>query len=171
MKRVAAYCRISTNTQDTSSQLLTIKEAIQSNGDTLISVYEDIGISGVKSRSDRPALDQMLRDAKAGKFDKVVCFDISRLGRSMANLISTLQDLEQAGVDIQLLKNGISTDSPGGKMLFGIFGALGSWEREIICERVKAGIANEEQKAFGLVDQQTAILKQKQQYLSCALRE
>ena len=63
----------------------------------MISVYEDIGISGVKSRTDRPALDQMLRDAKAGKFDKVVCFDISRLGRSMANLISTLQDLEQAG--------------------------------------------------------------------------
>ena len=77
MKRVAAYCRISTSTQDTSSQLLAIKEAIQSNGDTLISVYEDLGISGVKSRSDRPALDQMLRDAKAGKFDKVVCFDIS----------------------------------------------------------------------------------------------
>ena len=99
MKRVAAYCRISTSTQDTSSQLLTIKEAIQSNGDTLISVYEDLGISGAKSRTDRPALDQMLRDAKAGKFDKVVCFDISRLGRSMANLISTLQDLEQAGVD------------------------------------------------------------------------
>ena len=150
MKRVAAYCRISTNTQDTSSQLLAIKEAIQSNGDTLISVYEDIGISGVKSRSDRPALDQMLRDAKEGKFDKVAAFDISRLGRSMGNLISTLQDLEQAGVDIQLLKNGISTDSPGGKMLFGIFGALGSWEREIICERVKAGIANARAKGVRL---------------------
>ena len=72
MKRVAAYCRISTSTQDTSSQLLAIKEAIQSNGDTLISVYEDIGISGVKSRTDRPALDQMLRDAREGKFDKVI---------------------------------------------------------------------------------------------------
>ena len=142
MKRVAAYCRISTSSQDSSSQLLAIKEAILTNGDVLVKVYEDHGISGVKSRTDRPALDQMLRDAKEGKFDKVVCFDVSRLGRSMGNLISTLQDLEQAGVDIQLLKNGISTDSPGGKMLFGIFGALGSWEREIIVERVKAGIAN-----------------------------
>ena len=142
MKRIVAYCRVSTNSQDVSSQLLAIKEAIQISGDALVQVYEDVGISGTQSRANRPALDQMLRDAKDGKFDKVVVYDLSRLGRSMSNLISTLQDLDQAGVDIHLLKNGIQTDSAGGRMLFGIFGSIAAWERELIVERVKSGIAN-----------------------------
>lgn len=150
MKRTVAYCRVSTNSQDVSSQLLAIKEAIQISGDALVQVYEDVGISGTQSRANRPALDQMLRDAKDGKFDKVVVYDLSRLGRSMSNLISTLQDLDQAGVDIHLLKNGIQTDSAGGRMLFGIFGSIAAWERELIVERVKSGIANARAKGVRL---------------------
>jgi DNA invertase Pin-like site-specific DNA recombinase len=150
MKRIVAYCRVSTNSQDVSSQLLAIKEAIQISGDALVQVYEDVGISGTQSRANRPALDQMLRDAKDGKFDKVVVYDLSRLGRSMSNLISTLQDLDQAGVDIHLLKNGIQTDSAGGRMLFGIFGSIAAWERELIVERVKSGIANARAKGVRL---------------------
>ena len=150
MKRTVAYCRVSTNSQDVSSQLLAIKEAIQISGDALVQVYEDVGISGTQSRTNRPALDQMLRDAKDGKFDKVVVYDLSRLGRSMSNLISTLQDLDQAGVDIHLLKNGIQTDSAGGRMLFGIFGSIAAWERELIVERVKSGIANARAKGVRL---------------------
>jgi DNA invertase Pin-like site-specific DNA recombinase len=150
MKRTVAYCRVSTNSQDVSSQLLAIKEAIQTSGDALVKVYEDVGISGTQSRANRPALDQMLRDAKDGKFDKVVVYDLSRLGRSMSNLISTLQDLDQAGVDIHLLKNGIQTDSAGGRMLFGIFGSIAAWERELIVERVKSGIANARAKGVRL---------------------
>jgi len=150
MKRTVAYCRVSTNSQDVSSQLFAIKEAIQISGDALVQVYEDVGISGTQSRTNRPALDQMLRDAKDGKFDKVVVYDLSRLGRSMSNLISTLQDLDQAGVDIHLLKNGIQTDSAGGRMLFGIFGSIAAWERELIVERVKSGIANARAKGVRL---------------------
>ena len=150
MKRVAAYLRVSTNSQDTSSQLLAIKDAIQKNGDALIKVYEDHGFSGTKTRTDRPALEQMLKDAKEGKFDKVICFDISRLSRNLTDLVQTMQELEKSCVDITLLKNGISTDTPGGKMLYGIFGSIGAWERELICERVKAGIANARAKGVRL---------------------
>ena len=72
MKRVAAYIRCSTDRQSTESQLLAIKDTIQRSGDVLVQVYEDHAISGGKCRQDRPALDSMLKDAGAGKFDKVI---------------------------------------------------------------------------------------------------
>lgn len=150
MKRIVAYVRTSTDRQSTESQLVAIKEAIQISGDALTKVYADNGISGLKSGFARPALDEMLRDAKEGKFDKVICFDISRLSRNLSHLVQTMQELEKSSVDITLLKNGISTDTPGGKMLYGIFGSIGAWEREIIVSRVRAGIANAREKGVRL---------------------
>ena len=150
MKRIVAYVRTSTDRQSTDSQLVAIKEAIQISGDALTKVYADNGISGLKSGSARPALEEMLRDAKDGKFDKVICFDISRLSRNLSHLVQTMQELEKSSVDITLLKNGISTDTPGGKMLYGIFGSIGAWEREIIVSRVRAGIANARAKGVRL---------------------
>jgi len=83
MKRCVAYVRVSTQGQDTESQLVAIKTAIEKSGDLLLDIYKDHGISGAKGRDQRPALDKMLKDAKAQKFDKVVAFDITRLGRSL----------------------------------------------------------------------------------------
>ena len=90
MKRIAAYLRVSTDKQSTDSQLLAIKTEVERSGDTLVQIYSDEGISGGKGRAQRPGLDAMLNDASANKFDKVVCFDITRLGRSLADLIGTL---------------------------------------------------------------------------------
>ena len=150
MKRVAAYLRVSTNSQNTSSQLLAIKDAIQRSGDVLVQVYEDHAISGGKGRKDRPALDSMLNDAGAGKFDKVSVWDPTRLGRSLSDLIATLNELQKCNVDLQFLQPDLDTSTAGGRMLFSIFGAIGEFERSLTRERVKSGIANARAKGVRL---------------------
>ena len=139
-KRIAAYIRVSTEKQSTESQLVAIKDAIARTDDVLVQIYEDHAISGGKGRSERPALDAMLKDATANKFDKVICFDITRLGRSLSDLISTLNELQKSHVDLQFLQNNIDTATNGGRMLFNIFGAIGEFERSMIRERVIAGL-------------------------------
>jgi DNA invertase Pin-like site-specific DNA recombinase len=150
MKRVAAYIRVSTDKQSTDSQLVAIKDSIQRSGDVLVQVYEDHAISGGKSRQDRPALDSMLKDAGAGKFDKVIVWDITRLGRSLPDLIATLNGLQKCNVDLQFLQNDLDTSTAGGRMLFSIFGAIGEFERSLTRERVKSGIANARAKGVRL---------------------
>jgi DNA invertase Pin-like site-specific DNA recombinase len=140
MKRCVAYVRVSTQGQDTGSQLQAIKAAIEKSGDTLVNVYEDHGISGSKGRQCRPALDQLLKDANQQKFDKVVAFDITRLGRSLPDLIATLNELSSANVDLQMLQNNLDTSTAGGRMMFSIFGAIGEFERSLIRSRVISGL-------------------------------
>ena len=142
MKRVAAYIRCSTDRQSTESQLLAIKDTIQRSGDVLVKVYEDHAISGGKCRKDRPALDSMLKDAGAEKFDKIIVWDITRLGRSLSDLIATLNEVQKSNVDLQFLQNDLDTSTAGGRMIFQICGAIGEFERSLIRERVKAGLEN-----------------------------
>ena len=150
MKRVAAYIRVSTDKQSTDSQLLAIKDSIQRSGDVLVQVYEDHAISGGKCRQDRPALDSMLKDAGARKFDKVIVWDITRLGRSLSDLIATLNEMQKFSVDLQFLQNDLDTSTEAGRMLFSIFGAIGEFERSLTRERVKSGIANARAKGVRL---------------------
>jgi DNA invertase Pin-like site-specific DNA recombinase len=133
---------VSTQGQDTESQLQAIKTAIEKSGDVLVNVYKDHGISGAKGRDQRPALDQMLNDAKAQKFDKVVVFSIDRLGRSLPDLLESMKLLQDAQVDLQILQSELDTSTAGGRMIFSIFGAISEWERSLIRERVKAGLEN-----------------------------
>jgi DNA invertase Pin-like site-specific DNA recombinase len=107
----------------------------------VVEVYSDEGISGAKGSEQRLALDQMLKDAGAGRFDKVVCFDITRLGRSLPDLLETMKALQVADVDLQLLQNNLDTSTNGGRLMFSIFGAIGEFERTLIRERVVAGLA------------------------------
>ena len=150
MKRVAAYIRCSTDRQSTDSQLVAIKDAIQRSGELLVQVYEDHAISGGKCRKDRPALDSMLKDAGAEKFDKIIVWDITRLGRSLSDLIATLNELQKFSVDLQFLQNDLDTSTEAGRMLFSIFGAIGEFERSLTRERVKSGIANARAKGVRL---------------------
>ena len=140
MKRCGGYVRVSTQGQDTESQLQAIKSAIEKSGDVLVNVYKDHGISGAKGRDQRPALDQMLNDAKAQKFDKVVVFSIDRLGRSLPDLLESMKLLQDAQVDLQILQSELDTATAGGRMIFSIFGAISEWERSLIRERVKSGL-------------------------------
>ncbi len=140
MKRVCAYLRVSTASQDTGSQLLAIKQSIERSGDLLVEVYSDEGISGAKGREQRPGLDQMLKDATSSKFEKVICFDITRLGRSLTDLLSTMNALQSTNVDLQLLQNNLDTSTNGGRLMFSIFGAIGEFEKSLIRERIVSGL-------------------------------
>jgi DNA invertase Pin-like site-specific DNA recombinase len=78
----------------------------------VVEVYTDAGISGAKGRSQRPGLDQMLKDAGRRKFDIVMSWAIDRLGRSLIDLLSTIQHLEAVGVDLFLDQQSIDTTTP-----------------------------------------------------------
>lgn len=140
MKRCVAYVRVSTQMQDTDSQLIAIKNAIEKSGDVLVNVYKDHGISGAKGRSERPALNQLLKDASEKKFDMVTAFSLDRLGRSLPDLLATMQLLQAAQVDLRLLQNDLDTSTSSGRLMFSIFGAIAEFERSLISERVKSGL-------------------------------
>ena len=87
-KRIAIYARVSTNKQTVDNQLIELRILCERLGYTIVQEYTDNGISGAKSRSDRPALDLLLKDATRRKFDMVMCWSIDRLGRSLQHLVA-----------------------------------------------------------------------------------
>jgi DNA invertase Pin-like site-specific DNA recombinase len=103
-------------------------------------VYSDVGISGAKRRDQRPGLDAMLKDVSRHKFDIVMAWAIDRLGRSLIDLLGTIEHLEHAGVDLYLDQQNIDTTSPMGKLVFQITGAFAEFERSMIRQRVRAGL-------------------------------
>ena len=139
MKKVAIYARVSTASQTTENQLLDLRQTAQRMGYTIVAEFVDNGISGAKSRCDRPALDQMLKQATQRRFDMILCWDISRLGRSLQNLVEILTELQSLKIDLFFQQQGLDTSTSSGRMMFSVFGALAEYERELIRERVIAG--------------------------------
>lgn len=138
-KRIAIYARVSTDKQSTENQLLELRTLCTKLGYTIVQEYTDNGISGAKSRDERPALDLLLKDATRRKFDMVMCWSIDRLGRSLQHLVEILNELQALKVDLFFLQNGMDTSTPSGRMIFSVFGAIGEFERNLIRERVIAG--------------------------------
>ena len=103
-------------------------------------VYTDTGISGAKGRAQRPGLDQLLKDASRRKFDVVMAWAIDRLGRSLIDLLGTIQHLEAVGVDLYLDQQSIDTTTPMGRLVFQITGAFAEFERSMIQQRIRAGL-------------------------------
>ena len=140
MKRVAIYARVSTDKQQTSNQVLVLKEIADRSGYNIIQIYEDKGISGSKGREDRPALNQRMKDATHRKFDMVMCWSIDRLGRSISHLIEIMNELNGLKIDMFFSQQSIDTTQSSGRMLFSIMGAIGEFEKSLIKERVLAGL-------------------------------
>lgn len=138
--RVALYIRVSTSQQTTENQRIELERVAQSRGWQVIQVYSDEGISGSKGRSERPALNALLKDAVRGKFDLLAVWSIDRLGRSLQHLVSTINELNAVGVDLYVHQQALDTSTPSGKLAFSIFGALSEYERELIRERTRAGL-------------------------------
>src|SRR6516162_11454498 len=109
-------------------------------GGKVVEVYTDAGISGTKDRTQRPGLDRMLKDAGRRNFDVVMAWAIDRLGRSLIDLLGTIQSLEACGVDLYLDQQNIDTTTPAGKLMFQITGAFAEFERSRIRTRVNAGL-------------------------------
>ncbi len=106
----------------------------------MVEVYSDAGISGAKDRKQRPGLDRMLNDAGRRKFDIAMSWAIDRVGRSLIDLLGTIQRLEACGVNIYLDQQNIDTSTPMGKLLFQVVGAFSEFERSMIRQRVHAGL-------------------------------
>ena len=138
-KRVAIYARVSTNQQTVQNQLDALREVASRSGYSIVEEFVDEGISGAKGRTDRPALDRMLKDCAKRRFDMVMVWDISRLGRSLQNLIEVMNELQSMRVDLFFVQQGMDTSTASGRMMFSVFGALGEYERELIRERTLLG--------------------------------
>jgi DNA invertase Pin-like site-specific DNA recombinase len=140
-RRVALYARVSTDRQSTENQLLELRQASDRLGWSVVAEFVDQGISGAKGRAERPKLDAMLRGIARKEFDIVAAWSVDRLGRSLVDLVGLLQELHSTGVDLYLHQQGINTATPAGKALFQMMGVFAEFEREMIRERVAAGLA------------------------------
>jgi DNA invertase Pin-like site-specific DNA recombinase len=139
-KRAALYVRVSTDAQTVENQIRELRQVARRRGWDVLEVYRDAGISGAKGRNGRPGLDSLLKDASRRKFDIIMAWAIDRLGRSLSDLLDTIQHLEACGVDLYLDQQAIDTTTPMGKLVFQIAGAFAEFERTMIRQRIKAGL-------------------------------
>ena len=139
-KRVAIYTRVSTKRDQTSeNQKMELQRFCDRQQDwQIVEIYDDSGISGTKS--DRPALTKMMKDASKGRFDVICVWKIDRLARSVSDLLNILNSLRGYGVDFISTTQSIDTTTSYGKMVTTFLGAIAEFERELIIERVKVGI-------------------------------
>jgi DNA invertase Pin-like site-specific DNA recombinase len=140
-KRVALYLRVSTGEQTTKNQRRELEAAAERHGWTVGAAFEDAGISGAKGRKDRPGLDAMLKAVARREVDLVMAWSVDRLGRSLVDLLATLQELHAKEVDLYLHQQGLDTSTPSGRAMFGMMGVFAEFERSMIQERVKSGLA------------------------------
>lgn len=137
MKRVALYMRVSTVDQHPETQLHDLRQMATQRGLQIVAEYTD-KISGVKAR--RPGLDQLLADARRGKFDVVMVWAFDRLARSVRHLLEVLDELNRLEVEFISFRENIDTGGPLGRALVVIIGAIAELERNLIVERVRAGM-------------------------------
>ena len=151
VRKVAIYSRVSTLDQTIDNQLLELRDHCSKMGWEIVKEYADEGLSGALSREKRPALNSLIKDAYRKKFDGVVCWDISRIGRSMKELVLFLSDMKGRDIGICSVRQGFDTSTAMGEMMFQFVGILSSWEREMIRERTLAGLdrARSEGKTLG----------------------
>jgi DNA invertase Pin-like site-specific DNA recombinase len=139
-RRAALYLRVSTDKQTVENQELQLRQVAERRGWDVVGIYDDAGLSGAKGRADRPGLDQMLNDASRRYFDVVLVWAIDRLGRSLIDLLGTIQHLEAVGVDLYIDQQAIDTTTPMGKLMFQVCGAFAEFERSMIKTRIHAGL-------------------------------
>jgi DNA invertase Pin-like site-specific DNA recombinase len=138
VKRAAIYVRVSTVEQETDLQEHELQEYCERRGWSWV-VYRDKGQSGAKN--DRPALTTMMNDLRRRKIDVVVVWALDRLARSLKQLLSIAEECRSVGVDLVSLKQNVDTTLAAGRLTFQVLGAVAEFEREMLRERVKAGMA------------------------------
>ena len=140
-KRVALYLRVSTGEQTTKNQRRELEAVAAHMGWTVTAVFEDAGISGAKGRDARPAYDALLKAVTRREVDLVASWSVDRLGRSLVDLLGFLGELHAKRCDLYLHQQGLDTSTPAGRALFQMMGVFAEFERAIIQERVRAGLA------------------------------
>ena len=137
MKRAALYMRVSTLDQHPETQLYDLRQMAQQRGYEIVEEYTD-RISGAKAR--RPGLDQMMRDARRGRFDVVLVWASDRIARSVKHFLDVLDELNRLNIEFISFREQIDTGGPLGRAVVVIIGAIAELERNMIIERVRAGM-------------------------------
>ena len=148
MKRAALYMRVSTLDQHPETQLLDLQQMAAQRGYEIVEQYTD-RISGVKAR--RPGLDKMMADARHGCFDVILVWASDRIARSVKHFLEVLDELNRLNVEFISFREQIDTGGPLGRAIIVIVGAVAELERNLIIERVRAGMrrAKLEGRAIG----------------------
>ncbi len=137
-KKVAIYVRVSTKDQSVDMQLNDLQRYSRERGFSIYKIYKDNGFSG--SQESRPALSELMNDAKKRKFDIVLVWRFDRFARSTKHLITALHEFRNLGIDFISYQENIDTSSPLGEAIFTIISAMATLERDIIAERVRGGL-------------------------------
>lgn len=140
-RRVGIYVRVSSDGQTTENQRRELEAVAEKAGWQVEAVFEDAGISGAKGRDKRPGFDAMLKAVTRREVDMVAAWSVDRLGRSMADLVSFLSELHARGADLYLHQQALDTSTPAGKAMFSMLAVFAEFERAMIQERVKSGLA------------------------------
>ena len=137
--KAAIYARVSTTDQTNTIQVRELKEYVERRGWQIAGIYQD-QMSGAKA--SRPGLDQLMADARLRKFDAVLVWKLDRFGRSLVHCVSGIQELASLGIHFLAISQGLDTDesNPASKLLMHILAAVAQFERELIRERVSAGM-------------------------------
>jgi DNA invertase Pin-like site-specific DNA recombinase len=138
-KVVALYARVSTLDQNCEVQLEELRRYAGKRF-ARFNEYTDTGVSGTQRH--RPQLDALMRDARKRSFDVVLVWKFDRFARSLKHLIESLHEFNALGIDFISLTEGVDTTTPAGQLLFHIVGAVAQFERDLIAERVRAGMAH-----------------------------
>jgi DNA invertase Pin-like site-specific DNA recombinase len=136
-RRVGLYCRVSTTGQTAENQLLALRSFAAARGWT-VTEFVDHGVSGAKER--RPALDALHAAVRGRQLDVVACVKLDRLARSVHHLVAMVREFEALGVDLVVLDQAIDTTTPAGRLLFHVLAAISEFERDLIRDRVLAGL-------------------------------
>lgn len=137
MKRAILYSRVSSVDQNVETQLCDLRPLAAARGFEIVGVYTDT-ISGSKAK--RPGLDQLMSDARRGKFDVVLVWAFDRMARSVKHFLEILDELNHLNVALISFRENIDTSGPLGRAMIVIVGAIAELERSLIVERVKAGM-------------------------------
>ena len=142
----ALYARVSTRDkgQDPEMQLTELREFAAKREWQVVGEFVDVGVSG--SKESRPQLDAMLRLAKTRKLDVIAVWKLDRFGRSLRHLVDELAELKAVGCAFVSLRDNLDLSTPAGRMMFHVIGAMAEFERELIRERVRAGLAHARSK-------------------------
>ena len=145
MKKCVIYSRVSTSNQEVENQIKLLREICEKKGYQLVDVISDV-MSGSKGRVERKGFDKLIKGSVKKEWDSILVWSVDRLGRSLKDLVSFLEDINSVGCDLYIHQSGIDSSTPSGKMMFQMIGVFAEFERSMISERVKLGLARTDKK-------------------------
>ena len=146
--KVGLYGRVSTTDkgQDPELQLRDLRTYANARGWKVFGEYVDKGESGAKDR--RPELDRLMEDARKRRIDGILVWKLDRFGRSLKSLVTTLEELRALGIQFVSYTENLDFSTPAGRAMANLIGVFAEFERDLIRERVKAGIQNAKSKGI-----------------------